>query len=82
MRIEFGSIVLIGRDAIMIAANNYGPKVANAVDRFDGIRSVTDDVAATKNRIVASEFRPLDTDLERFDIRVYVTQDEKAHGVL
>ena len=81
MRIEFRSIVLTGGNTIVIAANDNCPEVANAIDGFDRIRPVTHDVATTENRIVSGKFSSLDADLERFDIRVDVTQDEKAHGV-
>jgi len=81
MGIEFGRFILTGSHSIVIATDRDRAKLTNRVDRFDRIGAIPDDVATTVNRIVPRELRSTGTCFERFDVGVYVTQDEKAHGV-
>jgi hypothetical protein len=81
MRVEFGSGVLAGGYAIVIATNRDGVEVTNRVDGFDRIGAITHDVAATENLVVAGQSRSLQTGIKGFDVGVDVTQDEKAHSV-
>src|SRR5262245_8212579 len=81
MRVEFGSGVLAGGYAIVIATNRDGVQVTNCVDSLDRIGAITHNVAATENLVVAGQSRTLQTGFQGFDVGVDVTQDEKAHSV-
>ena len=81
MRIELRWLVESGRNAIMISSNGQRFQTAKDIDRFDRIWTVSDDVAAAKHRFETCMFCAVDTGVERFDVRMDVTQDEIAHGV-
>jgi hypothetical protein len=44
----------------VVSANRDCPKIPDGIDGFDGIRTVSHDVAATENGIVSSELRAPD----------------------
>jgi hypothetical protein len=81
MRVEICWLVQTRGHSIVISTDANGTKTSNQVDGFDRIRSVSDEVSAAKRRIVGGLFRPLDAGFEGFDVGVYVTEDEVAHGV-
>src|SRR5947208_2976087 len=82
MRIELRRFVQTRGNSIVISPNRDGVQASNPVDGFERTRSISDDIAATKHRVVTGVFCPLDACLKRFDVGVDVTEDEIAHGVL
>jgi hypothetical protein len=81
VRIELRRFVQACGDPIMISPNRSGVQRPDTIDGLYGTGTISDDISATKDRVVARLPCALDASFKRLDVGVDVTEDEIAHGV-
>ena len=70
-----------GRHAVVVAPDAGGVQLADHRYRFARIRAIADQVAAAQHGVIPGGLGASAAGVERFDVGMDVTQDEKAHSV-
>jgi hypothetical protein len=65
----------------MISTNRNRVQCPDSVDCSDGIRTVSNEIAAAQDGVVTGVFCTLGAGFKRFDVGMDVAEDEIAHGV-